>query len=138
MEQQTVPSSAIHIPLASPFKLYNPDHIEKRIEKLTGQRSDFALRDMYERMLNRGPDRFQVKPSRLPEMDTLYAELPNFHSALDDIKRQVALCQDSPEGLEVTPIFLLGEPGIGKTHFARRISEMLGTGFGLISGKKPD
>lgn len=132
MEQQSVSSSGIHIPLANPFRLYDPSHVEKRIEKLTGQRSDFALRDMYEKMLVRGPERFQVKPSRIPEMDTLYDELPNFHSALDDIKRQVALCQDSPEGLEITPIFLLGEPGIGKTYFARRISELLGTGLGLI------
>ena len=30
------------------------------------------------------------------------------------------------------PMLLLGEPGIGKTHFARRIAELLGTGFGFV------
>jgi ATP-dependent Lon protease len=29
-------------------------------------------------------------------------------------------------------MLLLGEPGIGKTHFARRISQLLGTGFGFV------
>jgi ATP-dependent Lon protease len=29
-------------------------------------------------------------------------------------------------------MLLLGEPGIGKTHFARRIAELLGTGFGFV------
>jgi ATP-dependent Lon protease len=29
-------------------------------------------------------------------------------------------------------MLLLGEPGIGKTHFARKVSELLGTGFGFV------
>ena len=29
-------------------------------------------------------------------------------------------------------MLLLGEPGIGKTHFARRVAQLLGTGFGFV------
>ena len=29
-------------------------------------------------------------------------------------------------------MLLLGEPGIGKTHFARKLSQLLGTGFGFV------
>ena len=61
------------------------------------------LRTTYERMLEKGAERFQVKPSGLPAMDHLYDELPNFHDALDDVKRQIALCQDSRDALEITP-----------------------------------
>jgi ATP-dependent Lon protease len=84
-------------------------------------------------MLEKGPERFQVKPAGLPAMEHLYDELPNFAEALDDVKRQLALCQDSRDALEITPTLLLGPPGIGKTHFARQLSALLGTGMGFVS-----
>ena len=83
-------------------------------------------------MLERGPERFQVKPSGVPEMADLYEQLPNFTDALDDVKRHVALAQDAGDGIEITPMLLLGPPGIGKTHFARQLAEMLGTGMSLV------
>ena len=66
-------------------------------------------------------------------MDQLYEDLPNFTEVLDDVKRQLALCQDSRDALEITPMLLLGPPGIGKTHFAREMAQLLGTGMGFIS-----
>ena len=66
-------------------------------------------------------------------MEHLYDELPNFTGVLDDVKRQLALCQDSRDALEITPTLLLGPPGIGKTHFARQLSALLGTGMGFVS-----
>jgi ATP-dependent Lon protease len=65
-------------------------------------------------------------------MAALYEQLPNFTDVLDDIKRHVALSQDSRDGLEVTPMLLLGVPGIGKTHFAKKLAELLGTGMSLV------
>jgi ATP-dependent Lon protease len=65
-------------------------------------------------------------------MSVLYDTLPNFTDALDDVKRHVALAQDSRDGLEVTPMLLLGPPGIGKTHFARKLADLLGTGMSLV------
>jgi ATP-dependent Lon protease len=65
-------------------------------------------------------------------MDHLYEDLPNFHAVLDDLKRQIALCEDSRDALEITPMLLLGPPGVGKTHFAREVAQLLGTGMGFI------
>jgi len=50
-------------------------------------------------MLERSPDRFQVKPNGVPGMTALFAQLHNFTEALDDVRRHVALTQDSHDGL---------------------------------------
>ena len=125
-------ASSPSIPIAQMRSVYRCAEIEKRLRKLPPKEHE-NLRSTYERMLEKGPERFQVKPSGLPAMDHLYEELPNFHAALDDIKRQLALCQDSRDALEIAPMLLLGPPGIGKTHFAREIAQLLGTGMGFVS-----
>lgn len=121
-----------NLPIAQMRPVYRVGDVEKRLDKLP-QREHETLRATYERMLERGPERFQVKPGGLPAMDHLYEDLPNFTEVLDDVRRQLALCHDSRDALEITPMLLLGPPGIGKTHFAREISHLLGTGMGFIS-----
>ncbi len=120
------------IPIANMRKVYRVGDVERRLDKLPTKEHE-NLRSTYERMLEKGPDRFQVKPSGVPAMDHLYDDLPNFHQALDDVKRQLALCHDSRDALEITPMLLLGPPGVGKTHFARELSQLLGTGMGFLS-----
>jgi ATP-dependent Lon protease len=127
-----VPVSRGSIPIAQMRSLYRCDEVERRLTKLPPKDHE-SLRSTYERMLEKGPNRFQVKPSGLPAMDHLYDEMPNFHEVLDDIRRQLALCQDSRDALEITPMLLLGPPGVGKTHFAREVAQLLGTGMGFIS-----
>ena len=120
-----------HLPVASMRSVFMPQDVERKLAKLPAKEQEH-LRSTYERMLERGPDRFQVKPSGIPEMASLYQTLPNFTEALDDVRRHVALSQHSPDGLEVTPMLLLGPPGIGKTHFAKKLAELLGTGMSLL------
>ncbi|MBE7939810.1 MULTISPECIES: AAA family ATPase [Ramlibacter] len=124
-------SSAFRLPIANVRRVFHPHEVERKLAKLSG-RDHEALRATYERMLERGPERFQVKPGGIPDMASLYEQLPNFTEALDDVRRHVALSQDSGDGLEVTPMLLLGQPGIGKTHFARKLAELLGTGMNLV------
>ncbi|HWP18479.1 MAG TPA: AAA family ATPase [Burkholderiaceae bacterium] len=126
-----VPARSGHIPIAHMRAVYRVTDVERRLDKLP-QKEHEHLRSTYERMLERGPERFQVKPSALPVMEPLYDELPNFTEVLDDVKRQLALCQDSRDALEITPMLLLGPPGVGKTHFAKRLSQLLGTGMGFV------
>lgn len=119
------------LPIAQVRHVFQPQEVERKLAKLPSREHD-NLRSTYERMLERGPERFQVKPSGVPDMSPLYEQLPNFTEALDDVKRHVALAQDSRDGLEVTPMLLLGPPGIGKTHFARQVAGLLGTGMNLV------
>ncbi len=124
-------SPGLKLPIANLRSVFRPHDVERKLAKLSAREHE-NLRSTYERMLERGPERFQVKPSGVPEMATLYEQLPNFAEALDDVKRHVALAQDTGDGLEVTPMLLLGPPGIGKTHFARHLAELLGTGMSLV------
>ena len=128
--QRAAPGAGI--PIARMRSVYQVDEVGRRLGKLP-QKEHESLRSTYERMLEKGPERFQVKPSGLPVMDHLYDELPNFAEVLDDIRRQLALCEDSGDALEITPLLLLGPPGVGKTHFARALSVLLGTGMGFLS-----
>lgn len=127
-----VPSApTIQLPVANLRSVFQPQDVERKLAKLSEHEHE-SLRSTYQRMLERGPQRFQVKPSGVPDMAALYEQLPNFTEALDDVRRHVALSQDSRDGLEVTPMLLLGPPGIGKTHFAKKLAELLGTGMSLV------
>ncbi len=127
-----VPMPRSGLPIAHMRSVYRVGDVERRLDKLPPKEHE-SLRSTYERMIEKGPERFQVKPSGLPSMDHLYDDLPNFAEVLDDVRRQLALCEDSRDALEITPLLLLGPPGVGKTHFARALSHLLGTGMGFIS-----
>ena len=126
---------ALSLPIARMRSVFSPDEVERKLAKLQAsgnEREHEGLRNTWQRMLDRGPQRFAVKPSGVPDMAPLYDLLPNFGEVLDDVKRHVALSQDSRDALEVTPILLLGPPGVGKTHFAKQIADLLGTSMSLV------
>ena len=128
-------SSTIGLPIAQMRNVFNAEDVERKLHRLQAsgaERDHESLVSIYQRMLERGPERFAVKPSGVPDMAPLYDLLPNFGEVLDDVKRHVALSQDSRDSLEVTPILLLGPPGVGKTHFARQIADLLGTSMSLV------
>jgi ATP-dependent Lon protease len=121
----------VAIPIAGFKDVYDVPAVEKALHGLPPSANE-ALRALYDKMLRVGGQRFTVKPSAMPDMDELYDELPNFSAVLEDIRRQLALCIDSEDAIELPPMLLLGAPGLGKTHFARRIAQLLGTGHGLV------
>jgi ATP-dependent Lon protease len=124
-------SANVSIPIAGFKDVYDVPAVEKALQELPPSANE-ALRATYEKMLRLGGQRFTVKPSALPDMEALFEELPNFRAVLEDIRKHLALCVDSNDSIELPPMLLLGEPGIGKTHFARKLAQLLGTGFGFV------
>jgi ATP-dependent Lon protease len=120
------------IAVASFSKVYDLDRVETALSELADSASE-ALRATYEKMLKVGNLRFCVKPNRMPSIDALLGALPNFAEPLEDVRRQLALCLETEDRLELMPILLLGEPGIGKTHFAKALSRLLGTSYQYVA-----
>ena len=139
--RNTLPATVPTPPLArgpisiAGFKdVYDVPHVERALADLQelGGNANEALKATYLKMIKTGGQRFAIKPSTLPDIDALIDELPNFAEPLADIRKQLALCLSSDDPLELEPMLLLGDPGIGKTHFARRLSSLLGTGYTFV------
>jgi ATP-dependent Lon protease len=123
-----LPTAQPQIPIAQIRSFARVAEVEKRLDKLPARDHESLRR--HERMLERGPQRMLEKPPGVPAMDHFTMNCP--HTAPDDSSAS-SPCADSRDGLELTPLLLLGPPGIGKTHFARRIAQLLGTGLGFVS-----
>ena len=124
-------AAAVSIPIAGFRDVYEVGAVERALQELPPTANE-ALRALYEKMVRLGGQRFTVKPSGLPDMQPLFDALPNFAAVLEDIRKHLALCVDSEDSVELPPMLLLGAPGIGKTHFARQVAQLLGTGFGFV------
>jgi len=125
-------TASVNIPIAAFKDVYDVSMVDRALNDMSPGASE-GLKSTYEKMLKAGATRFSVKPSGVPAMDELYEELPNFAEVLNDIKKHIALCSSSNDPMELPPMLLLGQPGIGKTHFCRRLAQLLGTGYGFAS-----
>jgi ATP-dependent Lon protease len=131
-EKVIMANSDIRLSVAEERTIYHVADIERAMEDATGNRNE-ALSCLYEKMKQRGGGRFLVRPTDAEMIDGLYDSCPNFGAVIDDLKKYIALSVAGNEPMSFTPILLLGEPGIGKTHFARELAAQLGTGHEFIS-----
>lgn len=122
----------IRLTVAEARTIYDVAAIDRAMEEAAGNRNE-ALASLYDKMKQRGGERFLIRPTHADMVDDLYESCPNFDEVIDDIKKHLALSVAGNEPTHFTPILLLGEPGIGKTHFARELANRLGTGHEFVS-----
>jgi len=120
------------IPLAGLQPIYSVADVNRAAGDSTA-RTNEGLKGWYDRMRMLGGNRYIIKPSTHSAVDELYDASPNFRAVIDDLKKSLALAISGNEAVQFTPILLLGEPGLGKTHFARKLAHALGTGFEFVS-----
>lgn len=136
-----VPSSACAAAMASnifqkhEFQLYATEEVEAELKKIQpeGAKTDYpTLVTLYKQMIEKGGKRYLISPPALEAIEALKDAHPNFAEVINNLKKEAALYHSAAKPLKTNPILLLGEPGIGKTHFAQSFSKIIGTEFKLI------
>ena len=120
------------IPLADLQPIYSVADVGRAREDGAARRNE-GLKSWYDRMCELGGSRYIIKPSTASAVDDLYDASPNFAAVVDDLRKFLALAISGNEAVQFTPILLLGEPGLGKTYFAKKLAHALGTGFEFVS-----
>jgi ATP-dependent Lon protease len=120
------------IPLADLQPIYSVADVGRALEDGAARRNE-GLKSWYDRMRELGGSRYIIKPSTVNAVDDLRDASPNFSEVVDDLRKHLALAVAGNEAIQFTPMLLLGEPGLGKTYFAKRLAHALGTGFEFVS-----
>ena len=120
------------IPLADLQPIYSVAEVDRAMGDGAAKRNE-GLKSWYDRMRELGGSRYIIKPSTHNAVDDLYDASPNFGEVIDDLKKFLALAVSGNEAVQFTPMLLLGEPGLGKTYFAKKLAQALGTGFEFVS-----
>ncbi|MEO8486056.1 MAG: AAA family ATPase [Betaproteobacteria bacterium] len=120
------------IPIAGLQPIYSVAEVERAAEDGAARRNE-GLKSWYERMRELGGSRYIIKPSTTAAVDELAEASPNFTDVIEDLRKSLALAIAGHEAVQFLPMLLLGEPGLGKTHFAKRLANALGTGFEFVS-----
>ena len=88
------------------------------------------------RCLTGSRGRFRSVPKIDPRLIAeLVSEFENMAEPIAYLSRELELMAHlPPEEFQITPILLLGSPGIGKTAFAGRLAEVLGLPYSKVNG----
>ncbi|WP_081577294.1 AAA family ATPase [Acidithiobacillus thiooxidans] len=118
---------AEHIP--GKIKVFSMNDLESLDDDTQSAKSELSNRnrDLNWRLQGMGPHRrFFILMPALKRLESIQTEMPNFSAVVEEIKGYVALSRKTVQPLRIPPMLLLGPPGIGKSHFCRRLADALG------------
>jgi len=64
-------------------------------------------------------------PGWAKALSDLEQDMPNFHEVLASVRSQCAMAAQTGTPLRITPLLLVGPPGVGKSHFALKLADAL-------------
>jgi ATP-dependent Lon protease len=117
-DRQTVPST----------RVWSADEVKSALESITSDAENArALKAVLNQMLAHGETSTLQRVENPGAFDMLERDCGNFSEVVAAVRRQVTLSQDGVGYPLVRPLLLLGRPGVGKSYFAQRLAETLGT-----------
>lgn len=104
--------------------------MSSRLEDITEAECKNSYRQLQQRT-RKERFKFLLKQPSDAVLNSLRLSFPNFSEVIDFYQAQFLL--NKLRGRHrIQPVLLLGEPGIGKTHFAQTFARLLGTGYTFI------
>lgn len=97
-----------------------------------------SAQKVYEKLVD-GGNRWRTIPSVKPaDILALAAQFENMAEPIGQLAAEIDLMSHLPAAdFQVTPILLLGSPGIGKTAFAMALAKTMGLPFKKLNGAEP-
>ena len=94
-----------------------------------GDSDDKARMDkIYQELLQRGTTLREIaRPLSLKPLEDLAAKQPHMKEVVKFVIDQITLAQHSDKPVRLRPMLLVGEAGVGKTHFVQSLAQALST-----------
>jgi ATP-dependent Lon protease len=124
------------IPAGAQVELFDRSEVKKALAKAGKGDRDVAakLTPILQSLLDSGSFREAAPAPGAGMLDELDRDFPHFAEATQEVRERLGILaavggRGGENILRLPNILLAGNPGVGKTHYVRRLSEMLGTGF---------
>lgn len=116
-----------------PFLIARRDDVQKRVDELSKKSDDIKSR--FAKTLKRlwQPERRLAAFNDLSVFKDLKQRFPNFLEIVDFIESNAIGLSKFDLPFEITPILLLGEPGLGKTYFVSELAKLMNITYYEIS-----
>ena len=97
------------------------------------EREEYGRR-VFEQLVRRGPyRRFSFSGDALVKLDQMKSKVANFAHVVDYVMDGVSVSIHYHKPIKITPILLVGSPGIGKSYFANQLSQSLGVPYRRVA-----
>lgn len=112
------------------FSIAEINTLWEKAENYYGEDRKKFARNQLNELAKSGNRKYLAKAPDSNEIDVLAQKFPNFGAAIEHVRSAVALSNlTENRSFEMSPILLIGEPGLGKTAFCQALAKILKTRF---------